>query len=378
MLINTENLQALHTMLSAAYAQGISKADVSFQDIANTLPSNNKSNSYAWLGAMSGVREWLGDRVVDQLSGHTYELKNRTWEKTISVLKEDIEDDQLGMAALAAEDLGNLAQAHKSRHVWETLAAGEVGEGYDKVPFFSEVHPDGMGGTQSNLIAGASAPWYVMDLSRTLKPLIFQLRKDVELVSKTNPEDHNVFWNKTFVWGTDARYAAGYAFWQTAVKSKVALTEDNLAAARARMRGFHDDQGEPLACAPTTLVVGVSNETTAEKLLQNLVLANGESNINKGKYRLARDLEVLPRLGWITLGDLKGCQAGGPDPRSGRAQTGRQDRGELAVPGIAVGLGSRVVAPEGRDRVSRDGANGTPAGGHFVLEGVHVGVPVPA
>jgi phage major head subunit gpT-like protein len=286
MLINTENLQALHTMLSAAYAKGIEKADVGFEELATVVPSNNKSNSYAWLAAMSGVREWLGDRVVNQLSGHTYELKNRSWEKTISVLKEDIEDDQYGIYSMLAEDLGNLAQTHKARLVNEVLAAGEVGLGYDEVPFFSAVHPDGMGGTQSNLIAGASAPWYVMDLSRPLKPLIFQLRKDWELVSKTNPEDHNVFWNKTFIWGVDARYAAGYGFWQSAVKSKAALDETSLAAARARMRGFVDDQGEPLAMMPTTLVVGVSNETIAEKLLQNLVLANGESNVNRGKYKL--------------------------------------------------------------------------------------------
>lgn len=272
-------------MFSAAFAKGISKADVSFEDIATTVPSTNKSNSYAWLKHMSGVREWIGDREIDELSGHTYTVENKSWEKTIAVLREDIADDQYGVYSMLAEDLGQTSRSHRSRLVWELLAAGEAGLGYDGVPFFSDAHPTG-DGVQSNLIAGASAPWYVMDLSRTLKPVIFQLRQEMEIVALTNPEDPNVFFNKKFVWGADGRYAAGYGFWQTAVKSKAALTEENLAAARARMRGFTNDAGEPLAVMPTTLVVGVSNETAAEKLIQNLVLATGESNINKGKYKL--------------------------------------------------------------------------------------------
>ena len=44
--------------------------------------------------------------------------------------------------------------------------------------------------------------------------------------------------------------------------------------------------GQLLAMNPTTLVVGPSLEVTAEKLLNNLVLASGESNITKGKYKL--------------------------------------------------------------------------------------------
>lgn len=285
MLINTETLTALDTMVSTAFAQGVSKADPAFDEIVMLAPSGSRSNSYVWLGAMSGMREWVGDRVVDQLSGHTYTVENKSYEKTISILREDIEDDQYGVYANVAEELGLAVKTHKSKLVWELLAAGESQNGYDGVPFFSDNHPSD-GGVQSNLIAGAAAPFYVMDLSRKVKPLIFQTRKEVELVSKTNPEDHNVFWSKKFIWGADGRYAAGFGLWQMAVKSKAALTETTLNAARAKMRGITDDAGDPAGFMPTTLVVGISNETAAEKLVKSLNLANGESNINYGKYKL--------------------------------------------------------------------------------------------
>lgn len=285
MLINLENLDLLHTMYSAAFAKGLALADVSWEPIATTIPSNNKSNTYAWLGAMSDVREWLGDRVVNQLKGHSYKIENRTWEKTISVDADDIKDDAYGIYAPMAENLGALSKSHRSRLMWGLLADGEVAEGYDGEPFISDSHPVG-NGVQSNLIAGAGDPWYVMDTTMPLKPLIFQLREEVELVAMTKPDDPNVFMQKKFLWGTSARYNGGYGLWQTVIASKATLNEANLGAARTAMRQFKNDEGLLLGMQPTTLVVGASNEVAAMKLINNLTLATGESNINKGAYKL--------------------------------------------------------------------------------------------
>lgn len=285
MLVNTENLAALHTMLSAAFTAGLAKADVSFADVAMTVPSNNKANSYAWLGAMGSMREWVGDRIIDQMAGETYIVQNKSWEKTISVDREDIEDDSYGIYAPLAEDLGFAGMSHRSKLVWQLLADGENQDSYDGVPFFSASHPKD-GGTQSNLISGGEPAWYLMDTTRPVRPLMFQLRKDLELVALTDPTSANAFFSKKFIWGVDARYNAGFGLWQTCVKSKAALNETNLASARAAMRALTDSKGEPLALAPTTLVVGPSLETAAEKLVLNLVLANGESNVSRGRYRL--------------------------------------------------------------------------------------------
>lgn len=286
MLVNLENVQLLHTMYSAAFQTGLARADVSYAEIATAVPSNNKSNTYPWLGDMSDVREWVGDRVVDEMAGHEFTIKNKTWEKTIAVLREDIEDDTYGLYSPMAEDLGFKSRTHRSRLMWSLVTNGEAGLCYDGKPFFATNHKTDDGPTQSNLIAGAGAAWYLADLSRPLKPLIFQMRREMELVSLTKPEDANVFWTKRFLWGTDGRYNGGYGFWQTMLKSKATLNEANLTAARLQMSTLKDAKGELLAMRPTTLIVGPTLETAAEKLILNLSLANGESNIMRGKYKL--------------------------------------------------------------------------------------------
>jgi phage major head subunit gpT-like protein len=286
MLINLETIQNLHVALSAAYAKGLVNADISFEDIATIVPSNNKSNTYAWLGSIPSVRKWVSDRILKELAGHDYSIKNEPFELTLGVDRDDIEDDSFGIYMPQAEMMAAEGKAFKSRLVWDLVANGEVGLGYDKVPFFSTLHPDGLGGTQSNLIAGAGDPWYVMDLSKPIKPFILQVRRDMELTSLTNPEDANVFWKRQYIWGIDGRFGAGYGFWQQAVASKKELNEENLAEARATMRTFSGDSGQLLGMMPTALVVGASNEVAGMKLVNNLTLATGESNVTKGVYKL--------------------------------------------------------------------------------------------
>ena len=60
--------------------------------------------------------------------------------------------------------------------------------------------------------------WYVLCTKAEVKPLIFQLRKDVEFVSLTSPDNDHVFKNKTFLYGVDDRFAVGYGDPRTAIK----------------------------------------------------------------------------------------------------------------------------------------------------------------
>jgi phage major head subunit gpT-like protein len=67
-------------------------------------------------------------------------------------------------------------------------------------------------------LAGTTS-WYAFDTRHPIKPLIFQVRKPVQLVSRTAVTDDNVFWQKEFVWGIDGRAGVGYGPWFTAFKS---------------------------------------------------------------------------------------------------------------------------------------------------------------
>jgi phage major head subunit gpT-like protein len=61
--------------------------------------------------------------------------------------------------------------------------------------------------------------WYLVNPNGTLKPFILQERQAPRFVSKTNPNDENVFWHKEYLFGADARYGAGYGAWWKIIKA---------------------------------------------------------------------------------------------------------------------------------------------------------------
>ena len=49
---------------------------------------------------------WIGDRVVQNLSVHDYAIKNKSFESTVGIPREAIEDDQYGAYAPLMAQLG--------------------------------------------------------------------------------------------------------------------------------------------------------------------------------------------------------------------------------------------------------------------------------
>lgn len=62
-------------------------------------------------------------------------------------------------------------------------------------------------------LANAATTWYLADVSRPIKPLVFQQRKAPEFVSRTDLASDSVFHQNTFEFGVDSRGAAGYSLW---------------------------------------------------------------------------------------------------------------------------------------------------------------------
>jgi phage major head subunit gpT-like protein len=287
MIPNLETLTILDTQFSAAFKAGLGRATDDWKMIATQISSSTSINTYVWMGDFPRMRKWIGPRVIRGLTGKSYLLENEEFELTLGVPRKVIEDDQFGLYLPMAEHMGMEAKQHKTELTFNALRDGVTALGYDGVPFFSASHPVGMDdGVKSNLIAGGGPAWYLIDDTMPLKPLIFQLRREVDLVAKNKTDDDNMFWDKEAIWGQDGRYAVGYAFWQTALRSKATLNEASLAAARQQMRELTDDEGRKLNIRPKLLVVSPELETTAEKLISSIALANGESNVMQGKFKL--------------------------------------------------------------------------------------------
>jgi phage major head subunit gpT-like protein len=292
MIINGANLSLLNTGYKTAFRAGFAAVPLTYQRIATVVPSTTLIETYGWMGQTSGMREWIGERFVKNLDSEIYQLKNRKFEETVTVGRDVIEDDQYGTYTPAIGMLGeNAARLPEELIYLEALPGGFTSKCYDGQYFFDADHPvllkDGSEVSVSNMQAGASEAWYLLCTKRTLKPFIYQDRAKAELIIKDNPEtSDDVFNRDEFRYGTRARGAAGFGFWQTGFGSKADLSKANFEAARTAMMKFKHDGGKPCGVVPDLLVVGPGNEAKADEILNVQRLANGADNPNYKKVEI--------------------------------------------------------------------------------------------
>jgi len=294
MIVNAATLTAAQTSFNTLFNNAFNKVAQSYQTVAMVVPSNTAANDYKWLGQLPGMREWLGDKVIHNLSAHGYYLANKDFELTIGVDRNDIEDDQLGVYNPLMSNLGDASARHPDTITWGALIAGlSTGVGVDGVPFFSVAHPsdgvDAANGTFANRPAalGAAEPWFLVDDSRPVQPMIFQRRKDYNFVSMVDPQNPSVFLQKTFHYGVEARVNVGYGLPQLIYGSREALTPTTYKAARLAMASLKRPDGTPLGIKGMKLVIGEGNFEAANVLLTNDRDVNGATNTWKGTAKLA-------------------------------------------------------------------------------------------
>lgn len=292
MIINKANLTALFVAFKAHFQGGLEQAGSQFKTIATVVPSTTGTEEYGWLGNFPGMREWLGDRVINGARAHGYSIKNKPFELTVGVPRDAIDDDQYGVYTPMMTELGRSAGAHPDELAFSALAQGSAKKCYDGQYFFDTDHQvinkDGTSESQSNWDnnGGAGTAWYLLDCSRALKPIIFQERKKPNFVSLTAETDENVFSRAEYIYGVDSRCNVGYGFWQLAYGSRKELTEDNLADALAAMAGRTGDHGKKLAIKATHLIVPATLGHKARKLVNSSTLAGGADNVLKGEVEV--------------------------------------------------------------------------------------------
>lgn len=294
-MITPALLQSLFTGFKKNFEDAKGEAPAQYTKIATVIKSTTKSNTYGWLGKFPNLRKWVGDRVIESMKAHGYQIVNEDFEATVGVDRNDIEDDELGIYAPMFAEMGRSAGIHPDELCFGLLGAGFTTPCYDGQYFFDTDHPvypkaDGTGTPvmTANVVVDAGyqgEPWFLLDTSRALKPVIFQDRKSPQLIAMTKIDDEAVFTRKEFRYGVDCRDAAGFGFWQLAFANKRALTPDNLWDAYSKMREFQADGGRKLGVKATMLVVHPSLEKLATQMLER-ELSNSSSNELKGKLEL--------------------------------------------------------------------------------------------
>lgn len=296
MIINSANLDAIRVGFNTAFRRGLGQAQPQYKRIATVVPSSTKENKYGWLGRLPNMREWVGQRHVQGIAEHDYAIRNKPFELTIGVDRDDIEDDNIGVYEPLFVEMGESVAAHPDLLCWGALKNGFAAECYDGQNFFDTDHPvldeDGKTVSVANTDGGGGAAWFLLSTRRALKPIIYQERRKPQFVSKDRPTDDNVFDNKEFRYGTDGRWNVGYGFWQMAWGSKQTLNKQNYANAREALMSMKGDYGRPLGLTPDLLVVPPSLEGAGMEVLKAERDAAGATNV----YKATAELFVSPWL----------------------------------------------------------------------------------
>ena len=224
----------------------------------------------------------------------SYEIENKLYEATLGIKRTDIEDDCLGQYRALAQSQGREVFDFFWREIASLMTNGFTALCYDGQNFFDTDHPvyektDGTGSntpTSNILGSGSGAPWFLLDLSRPLKPFIMQERFAPDFDEIKDTQNATVFMKDQYLYGIRYRGNWGYGLWQQAVASKEALTADNFQKAYSMMEAFKRDGGDPLGLRATHLVVDFSNRAAAEAILLKQNLTGGESNINYNRVKL--------------------------------------------------------------------------------------------
>lgn len=288
MIINRANLAAMFRGFQLVFQQAFDAAQPTWNRLAMEVPSMTSEETYAWLGLSTGFREWIGDRVIQNLKTHDFSIKNKPWENTVGVDRDNIEDDKLGVYKPLIAQMGQDAREHPDELVWGLLPSGLDSLAYDGQFFFDTDHPVFDPATQAdvsvaNYTAGAAPrPWFLIDDRKMIKPFIYQTRRPYKFVAMDQEADEAVFNRKQFRYGVDARSNVGFGLWQLAYASKEVLSIDTYAAARANMMSFKGDHGRPLNVRPTLLVVAPQDEKAALEAVTVERQANGATNPMRG------------------------------------------------------------------------------------------------
>jgi len=291
MQITQENLDALRVTFEKRFGEAYAAQEPALMPLATEVTSSTKSNTYGWIAQQVRLRQWLGPRVAQNLSEHSYTLANEPFEGTVELDRDDIEDDNLGIfEGQAIPQLAEAAAKHPDERIADVLTSNPLA--FDGLSLFNGAHPDFNGGTYDNdhalalnatnieaikaiaaqyvgedgqplevnydtiivppqlsftafqilnsasyaslvtgegagsvaidnqlqgalnvivsqRLAGSSGTWYLADLSKTIKPLLRQVRKAPEFVSRDQLTDPKVFDLKKFTYGVDLRDGHG-------------------------------------------------------------------------------------------------------------------------------------------------------------------------
>lgn len=141
--INQGNINDLFKAWDTQFLDAFKIKDANFESnlgmMTTILQSGTSIEELPFFEQVSGMREWVGPRIAENMASQKLQIKNRTFEKTINLKVNDVEDDRLGWYSKMAATYGSGAALLKNDLVVEALTAnsGNGAKWVDGVNFFA-------------------------------------------------------------------------------------------------------------------------------------------------------------------------------------------------------------------------------------------------
>ena len=138
-------------------AFGNGEMESRYESLIMRVSSDKSEEKYGWLADVPQLREWVDERKLSGLSDFSYTLANKSYEATLAVNRDELEDDQVGAIKVRIADLAGRAKTHPVKLIMDLMANGATtGLGFDGIAFYSTTHTLDKGVTvQSNKLTGA-------------------------------------------------------------------------------------------------------------------------------------------------------------------------------------------------------------------------------
>lgn len=160
MLFISQTLKSLNVGFQTIFQKAFTEVTNDWQDLATIVPSSTSEETYGWLGNFPTMREWIGERLIQNLSTYDYSIKNKKYEMTVAVKRDDIEDDKIGIYTPLVQTMGQEAANYPADVIYGLLINGTKNKCFDGKPFFTTDHPSGKNSKKqvSNLGTEALTP----------------------------------------------------------------------------------------------------------------------------------------------------------------------------------------------------------------------------
>ena len=244
MIVKSDTPQLLLAGLQPIFQKAYDAGEIMHSKIATTVNSKKDTESYAWLGAVTGMKEWTDERQDSDVLEHDFSIKNRSWEGSIAVDRDAVEDDQYGQINVRVRDLGTRAKQFPDELLFELLSQG-------------------------NLITGTSANFVGKNIACYDSLAFFAANHTVGSTTQSNV-------------------------------GSTALGVTSLRAGITAMRRFQDDKNKPLPSKPDLLVVPADLEWEARELLNSAYFPSEGTTTAKLATNVLKGVVDLQVSNWLS------------------------------------------------------------------------------